>query len=248
METAQSPKSNAKAGGAQKRSLFHRILHGIRVAVLIFVAASVALVLLYRFVPPPATPLMLLRVAEQGLAGKPLRLEKSWKPLGQISPYMAASAIISEDQGFFENHGFDFGAIHDAMKHNEHHRRVVGASTITQQTAKNLFLWPDRSWARKGMEVYFTVLIELLWSKHRILEVYLNIIETGDGVYGVEAAARRDFHCSAKSLSAEQAALIAATFPNPRKWAPPHSPPHVYRRQGWILRQLQDFVGRPELR
>ena len=134
------------------------------------------------------------------------------------------------------------------MKHNEHHRRVVGASTITQQTAKNLFLWPDRSWARKGLEVYFTVLLELLWSKHRILEVYLNVIETGDGVYGAEAAAQRYFHCSAKSLSEDQSALIAATFPNPRKWAPPHSPSHVYRRQGWILQQMPDFIGRPELR
>jgi len=247
METAKLGKSKANLGRTQKRSWFHRILHGIRVAVMIFVAASVALVLLYRFVPPPITPLMVIRLGEQALAGKHLRLEKTWKPLDEISPYLAASAIISEDQEFFDNHGFDFGAIREAMKHNEHHRRIVGASTITQQTAKNLFLWPDRSWARKGLEVYFTVLLELLWSKHRILEVYLNIIETGDGVYGAEAAAQRYFHCSAKSLTEEQSALLAATFPDPRKWAPPHSPPHVYRRQRWVLRQIQEFIGKPEL-
>jgi len=229
-----------------RTSLFSRLLHWIRVAVVIFVVASVAIVLLYRFIPPPFTPLMVWRLAEQKLDGKPLHLEKSWKPYHKISPYLTAAVVISEDQEFFDHHGFDFDAIQSAMKHNENHKHTVGASTISQQTAKNVFLWPDRSWLRKGLEVYFTILIELIWSKQRILEVYLNEIETGDGIYGVEAASQHYFHRSSSALSEEQAALIAATLPNPRKWAPPHSPSHVFRRQGWILRQMPEFVGQKE--
>jgi len=231
-----------------QRSLFSRILHWVRVAAIVFVVSTVAVVLIYRFVPPPATPLMVWRLAEQKWDGKPLRLEKSWRPLDKISPFLAAGVLISEDQDFFDHHGFDFDAIQSALKHNETHRHTVGASTISQQTAKNVFLWPDRSWLRKGLEVYFTLLIELLWSKQRILEVYLNVIETGDGVYGVEAASQRYYHQSARSLNAEQAALMAAILPNPRKWAPPHSPSHVFRRQGWILRQMPAWIGRPELK
>ena len=230
-------------------SLFSRILHWIRVAVVIFAVSTVAIVLLYRFIPPPVTPLMVWRLAEQKLDGKPFHLEKSWKPYDKISPYLTASVVISEDQEYFDHHGFDFDAIESALKNNgRKHHRIVGASTISQQTAKNVFLWPDRSWLRKGLEVYFTLLIELLWSKQRILEVYLNVIETGDGVYGVEAASQRYFHRSSRSVGAEQAALLAGTLPNPRKWAPPHSPLHVFRRQNWILRQMPAFVGREEFK
>ena len=231
-----------------KSSLFSRILRWIRLAVLVFVAFSIGLVLLYRFFPPPVTPLMLWRLVEQKWDGKPFHLEKTWKPLEKISPNLRAAVVISEDQNFFNHHGFDVDAIENALEHNERGHHVLGASTISQQTAKNLFLWPDRSWARKGLEVYFTVLIELLWPKRRILECYLNEIEMGDGVYGAEAATRRYFHSSARTLNAEQSALIAAMLPNPRKWAPPHQPRRVFRRQAWILRQMGDFVGRPELR
>ncbi len=159
---------------------------------MIFAAASVAIVLLYRFIPPPFTPLMVWRLAEQKLDGKPFHLEKTWKPYHKISPYLTAAVVISEDQEFFDHHGFDFDAIESALKHDEQlstsrHHRLIGGSTISQQTAKNVFLWPDRSWLRKGLDVYFTILIELIWSKQRILEVYLNEIETGDGIYGVEA-------------------------------------------------------------
>ncbi|HAP00278.1 MAG TPA: monofunctional biosynthetic peptidoglycan transglycosylase [Fibrobacteres bacterium] len=248
MGTAGSVEFKAKASGKQKRSLFQRLLHWFRIAVLVFVGSSVAVVLLYRFVPPPATPLMLLRLGNQLEEGKKFRLEKNWKPLEKISPYMAASVIISEDQEFFEHHGFDFDAIRSAFKRNQTHKRIVGASTITQQTAKNLFLWPARSWLRKGLEVYFTILLEVFWSKHRILEVYLNIIETGDGVYGVDAAARRYFHSNARALNAEQSAMIAAILPKPRSWAPPNATLRVYHRQAWVLRQMGNFVGRPELR
>ncbi len=233
---------------SSNRSLFSRLLHWIRVVVLIFVAFSIAIVLLYRFVPPPVTPLMVWRLVEQKWDGKPFHLEKTWKPWDKISPNLCAAVVISEDQDFFNHHGFDFDAIQNAMEHNERGHHVLGASTISQQTAKNLFLWPDRSWLRKGLEVYFTVLIELLWSKHRILECYLNEIEMGDGIYGAEAAARRYFHSSARSLNQEQSAMIAAMLPNPRKWAPPHQPRRVFRRQAWVLRQMGNFVGRPELK
>ena len=231
-----------------KSSFFFKILHWIRVAVLVFIVGSFAIVLLYRFIPPPATPLMFWRLVEQKWNGKPFHLEKTWKPLEKISPNLRAAVVISEDQDFFNHHGFDFDAIRNAMEQNERGRHVLGASTISQQTAKNLFLWPDRSWARKGLEVYFTLLIELLWPKRRILECYLNEIEMGDGIYGAEAAAHLYFGSNARSLNQEQAAMIAAMLPNPRKWAPPHQPRRVFRRQAWIVKQMGAFVGRPELR
>jgi len=240
-------KSSGKPGKSPKRSLFLKILHGIRIVALTFFVFSISLVLLYRFVSPPFTPLMFWRLAEQKWDGKPFRLEKTWKPLEKISPNLRAAVIISEDQNFFDHHGFDFDAIKNAVEHNQRNHHVLGASTISQQTAKNLFLWPDRSWVRKGLEVYFTVLIELLWSKRRILECYLNEIEMGEGVYGAEAAAHFYFHSNARSLNAEQSAMIAAMLPNPRKWAPPHQPRRVFRRQEWILKQMGNFVGRPEL-
>ena len=217
-------------------------LRWLRYAVLLFIAASLAGVALFRFVPVPFTPLMLIRLAEQGSDGRPLRLEKSWRTLGRISPRLQAAVVASEDQRFFAHHGFDWDAIGSAFTANGRGRRKLGASTISQQTAKNLFLWPDRTWLRKGLEAYFTVLIETLWPKRRILEVYLNIIETGDGSYGAEAAARRYFHTEASGLGASQAALIAASLPNPRAWSPAHPSGYLLRRRTWILRQM-DHLG-----
>jgi monofunctional biosynthetic peptidoglycan transglycosylase len=169
----------------------------------------VAMVVVYRFVPPPLTYLMVQRMFEGH------GVQRRWVPLSRISPHLVRTVIAAEDARFCEHHGFDFGAIEKAMEANARGKRLRGGSTITQQTAKNVFLWPDRSYVRKGLEAYFTVLIEALWGKRRILEVYLNVAEWGQGIYGAEAAAQRYFGRSAKDLTASQAALLAVTLPNP---------------------------------
>jgi monofunctional glycosyltransferase len=241
---SQKPaKGKSKAGQRPRKWrwlswAFLKGLHWVRQGVLIFVGFTVALTLLYRFVPPPVTPLMILRLADLWLDRMPVRMEKKWTPLDQMTPALPSAVIASEDQLFFEHHGFDFEAIVSAVQQNREGRAKIGASTITQQTAKNLFLWPERSWARKGLEVYFTLLLELLWSKERILEVYLNVAETGPGLYGMPMAAKTYYHTSPKSLSREQAALLAACLPNPLKWNPNRHPNRVARRQQWILRQM----------
>jgi monofunctional glycosyltransferase len=225
-----------------KRLGFRRPLRWLRYAVLAFVAASVLGALCFRFVPVPVTPLMLIRLGEQRAEGHPMRLEKTWRALERISPSLQEAVVASEDQRFFEHHGFDWDAIGSAFTSNGRGRRKLGASTISQQTAKNLFLWPDRTWLRKGLEAYFTVLIETLWPKRRILEVYLNIIETGDGIYGAEAASRRYYQRPAADMAASQAALLAASLPNPRAWSPARPTGYLLRRQTWILRQM-DHLG-----
>ena len=186
----------------------------------------------YRFVPPPATPLMLIRAL--GGSG----LSRDWEPLERISPALAEAVIASEDTGFCGHGGFDWAAIEDAFEENEVGRRLRGGSTISQQTAKNAFLWPDRSWTRKGAEAWFTLLIESLWSKRRILEVYLNIVEWDDGVYGAEAAAQHHFHKSAAALTRREAALLAVVLPSPRNWSPSHPGSYVARRAGVIERRM----------
>jgi monofunctional biosynthetic peptidoglycan transglycosylase len=240
------PKSGGKGGqrarAKGKRSGFLRPLRWLRYAVLAFAAASVLGALCFRFVPVPFTPLMIIRLAEQRADGHPLRLEKSWRSLDRISPRLQEAVVASEDQRFFLHHGFDWDAIGSAFTANGRGRRKLGASTISQQTAKNLFLWPDRTWLRKGLEVWFTVLIEALWPKRRILEVYLNIIETGDGVYGAEAAGQRYFQTPASALSSSQAALLAASLPNPRAWSPARPTGYLLRRRTWIMRQM-DHLG-----
>ncbi len=249
MSLYRKPKTPQKSGGkgspkARSRGSrgFLRPLRWLRYAVLAFVAASVSGTLFFRFVPVPFTPLMLIRLAEQRSEGHPMRLEKSWRPLERISPRLQEAVIASEDQRFLDHHGFDWDAIGSAFTANGRGRRKLGASTISQQTAKNLFLWPDRTWLRKGLEAYFTVLIETLWPKRRILEVYLNIIETGDGTYGAEAASRRYFQRPAADMAASHAALLAASLPNPRAWSPARPTGYLLRRQTWILRQM-DHLG-----
>lgn len=217
--------------------VFAKALRWVRLAVFAFLIITVAWVGLYRFINPPVTPLMVLRLGAQWLDREPLRLRKTWVNLESMSPHLPRAVIASEDQRFFDHHGFDISAIFSAFERNQRGHRIAGASTITQQTAKNLFLWPDRSWARKALEAYFTVLLELLWSKQRILEVYLNIAETGNGLYGLPAAARAYYGVSPKQVTREQAALLAACLPNPRRWNPNQTPRHVLRRQAWILRQ-----------
>jgi monofunctional biosynthetic peptidoglycan transglycosylase len=218
--------------------LIQRPLHWIRYLALFFFLSTAAVTLLFGVLPPPATPLMLIRCAEQWTDGDPVRLRKDWTPLEDISPHLVEAVIAAEDQQFFQHRGFDWESIVDAFAVNMQGRRKLGASTITQQTAKNLFLWPDRSWLRKGLEAYFTLLMETFWTKRRILAVYLNVIETGNGIYGVEAASRHYFGTGAKHIGRGQAALIAAVLPNPRRWSPARPTAYIANRQAWILRQM----------
>ena len=213
------------------------VLRFLRWTLGLFFGSSVLAVVLLKFVPVYVTPLMVLRLFEND----ELKLEHHWVPLSEMSPQMSLAVMGSEDSHFLEHHGFDFDAIERAVERNRAHPSGTrhGASTITQQTAKNVFLWPARSWLRKGLEAYFTVLIELMWGKERIMEVYLNSIETGTGIYGVEAVAREHFGCTAKELSASQCALIAATLPNPRRYSSKSPSPYMRKRQRQILKEMK---------
>ena len=191
--------------------------------------------------PVVVTPLMLIRCYEQVKAGEELKLSHDWEPLTNISKDLPIAVMASEDAKFLEHHGFDYQAIEHAAKRNLQHpeRRKLGASTISQQTAKNVFLWPGRSWVRKGFEVYFTALIELMWPKERIMEVYLNSIEMGNGIYGAQAVAEEHFNTDAKDLTKAQCALIAATLPNPRKFSSKNPSAYMLKRQKRILREMK---------
>lgn len=186
-----------------------------------FVITSVAMVIVYRFIDPPFTPLMLIRPLEAVGEGRFVWVSKEWIDLEKIDPDVVRSVIAAEDARFFQHTGIDWKAIEDAQKRNERAdgRKIYGGSTISMQCAKNVFLWQGRNYLRKGLEAYFTYLIELVWGKERILEVYLNVIEWGDGIYGVEAAAEATYDRSAASLTARQAALLAAVLPNPRHYS-----------------------------
>jgi monofunctional glycosyltransferase len=197
----------------------------ILIALAVLLLGPVVLTLAYRFIPPPVTLLMVQRAVEgQGL-------HKTWRPLSRISPTLARSVIAAEDARFCEHHGFDFTALKAAAAHNAHDPgRIRGGSTISQQSAKNVFLWPQRSYVRKGLEAYFTVLIEALWGKRRILEVYLNVVEWGPGVYGADAAAHRYFHHGADAITPVEAARLAAILPDPLKWKAVRPGRYVLRR------------------
>mgnify|MGYP000406337066 CR=1 FL=1 len=208
--------------------IFIKIIRWIVVA---FFASTILVVVAYRFFPVYVTPLMFIRLGEQMVSDEyEVRLHHTWVPLDEMSKYMPVAVIASEDQRFLMHHGFDFNAIQSAVRRNRQGgKRKLGASTISQQTAKNVFLWPGRSWTRKGFEVYFTALIELMWSKQRIMEVYLNSIEMGNGIYGADAVAEYHFSKRASDLSRSECALIAATLPNPRKFD--SSAPSAYNAQ-----------------
>jgi len=215
----------------------------------LLVLVSVVFTLFFRFVPVPFTPLMIIRYFEKSSdESKEVQFKKSWVSFDKISPNMPLAVIAAEDQNFTEHFGLDLDAIKKAQEYNIKHKgkRVRGASTITQQTAKNLFLWPSRSWVRKGFEVYFTLLLEVLWSKERIMEVYLNIIEMGNGIYGVEAASQVYFNKKSTKLKQGEAALIAACLPNPRRWQPDRPTPYILKRKTWIIRQMNN-LELPEL-
>jgi monofunctional biosynthetic peptidoglycan transglycosylase len=226
------------------RIFWERVWKYLKLTMLIFFISTISVTILYRFINPPVTLLMIIRVFQQWGDGKDAKMTKKWKDLKDISPSMATAVIASEDQLFLEHWGFDFKSIEKAYENNQKKKRrtVRGASTISQQVAKNVFLWPGRSWIRKGFEVYFTVLIEVLWDKQRILEVYLNVIEMGDGVYGAEAASQKYFKRNAKKLSRSQAALIAAILPNPIKFSATRPSTYVLGRQQWILKNME-YIG-----
>ncbi len=215
-----------------------KILIGIVVA---FFASTILSVLVLRWMPVWFTPLMFIRCAQQVSAGEELKLRHRWVSIDEMSPSLPTAVMASEDAHFPEHHGFDYTAIeHAAMRNIKHpEKRKLGASTISQQTAKNVFLWPGRSWVRKGFEVYFTVLIELMWSKERIMEVYLNSIEMGDGIYGASAVAEWHFNTQASQLSKAQCALIAATLPNPRRFNSANPSAYMLKRQKRILQEMK---------
>ena len=206
-----------------------------------FFASTILSVVAFRFLPVVVTPLMVIRVVQQAKEGRELKMSHDWVSLEEISPSLPVAVIASEDGKFLRHHGFDFEAIQHAAKRNLEHpeKRKLGASTISQQTAKNVFLWPGRSWWRKGLEAYFTSLIELLWTKQRIMEVYLNSIEMGEGIYGAEAVAQEHFGCTARELTRSQCALIAATLPNPRRFSSKNPSAYMLKRQKRIEREMK---------
>ena len=219
--------------------MLKRILRIIRNLLLFFFISTIFAVIVYRFIPVYITPLMVIRSTQQLFDGEKPVLKHKWVPFDEISKNLPLAVIASEDNRFATHNGFDFEEIQKAMKENEKRKRKRGASTISQQTAKNIFLWPQSSWVRKGLEVYFTVLIEFFWSKERIMEVYLNSIEMGKGIYGAQAAAKYKFNTTAKKLSAGQCALIAATLPNPIRFNSAKPSPYILKRQKQILRLMK---------
>ena len=208
-------------------------------ALLWFFGLSLFFVVLFKFVPVPFTPLMVIRAIENKAAGKEVFFSHDWEPIENISMNLQKAVIASEDGTFLKHNGFDFVAMQKAYKSNERGRRIKGGSTISQQTAKNVFLWQGRSYLRKGLEAYFTVLIEIIWGKERIMEVYLNSIEMGNGVYGAQAAAEHWYRKGASSLTPMQAAGIAAILPNPRKYSATSSSSYINRRKAKIVRVMR---------
>ena len=222
-------------------TLIQKIKQTIKWIVVAFFASTILSVVALRWLPVYFTPLMFIRLGQQVDEGKSMTLHHHWVPMEQISPSLPIAVMASEDARFSEHHGFDYKAIeHAAMRNMKHpEKQKLGASTISQQTAKNVFLWPGRSWVRKGFEVYFTLLIELMWSKERIMEVYLNSIEMGDGIYGADAVAEWHFNTTAANLTKAQCALIAASLPNPRRFNSARPSGYMLKRQARILREMR---------
>ena len=228
-------KENISFWGKLKRILFKSALW--------FFGVSIFVVILFRFVPIFYTPLMFIRAIEHNQADKDMVCSHKWVPLADISLNLPKAVVASEDGFFLKHNGFDFTAMNKAFKSNLKGKKLKGGSTISQQTAKNVFLWQGRSYVRKVLEAYFTVLIEIFWGKERIMEVYLNSIEMGDGVYGAEAASKHWFHKSAKNLTKYEAASIAAILPNPRKYKATNSSSYIEKRKNKTLRVMKQ-VGK----
>ena len=230
----KAKKSKSKKGKSRPKKI---LLWIGRIFLFLFIF-SVIVPLSYRWINPPVTPLMLIRKITDDAP-----IQKKWVDIKDISPHLVSSAVAAEDNHFLGHRGFDLIAIEKAVKERQSGKRKRGASGITQQTAKNVFLWQNQSWVRKALESYFTVLIELFWSKERIMEVYLNVIEMGNGIYGCEMASQIYFKKSAKTLSLHQAALITASYPNPRKWNPSKPTPYLTKRSLEIAR-LTKLIGK----
>ena len=227
----------------QNTSLKFKFFRLLKKIILYFFAFSVLLVIVYKFIPVPFTPLMITRSIEQKLDGKEMTCSHDWVSIDEISPNLQKAVIASEDGTFMQHHGFDFTAMQKAFKSNNKGKKIKGGSTISQQTAKNVFLWQGRSYIRKIFEAYFTFLIEFIWGKERILEVYLNSIEMGNGVYGAQAAAKHWYKKDDKNLSVQQAAGIAAILPNPRKYKATDSSSYINRRKVKISKLIK-YVGK----
>ena len=228
-------------------NMIKKILRIFRWVVALTFISTILAVVVYRFIPVYFTPLMISRCFEQIGKGEHIKLYHKWIPLDEMQKSMPVAVMASEDQRFLIHHGFDYQAIEQAAEdHLKRGKKLRGGSTISQQTAKNVFLWQGRSWVRKGLETYFTFLIELMWSKQRIMEVYLNSIEMGDGIYGVQACAEQNFGMDAQQLSRRDCALIAATLPNPRRFSSKNPGPYMRKRIGQIEHQMTFIPAFPE--
>ena len=214
--------------------------------VVAFFGSTILAVVALRFIPVYFTPLMFIRCAQQISKGEEIKLKHHWVPLSDISRHLPVAVMASEDQRFLLHHGFDYNAIEQAAMSNLKGGKKRGGSTISQQTAKNVFLWPGRSWVRKGLEACFTVLIEMTWSKQRIMEVYLNSIEMGPGIYGADAVAQQHFDKTASELFRSECALIAATLPNPIKFSSKSPSPYMQKRKRQIEQQMRFMPAFPE--
>lgn len=245
MATKIAPKKNQKTTAKNTDTFKSKLSRFLWKAALWFFGSSIFLVVVFKFVPVPFTPLMLIRTIENKSAGKENFFSHDWEPIENISNNLQKAVIASEDGTFLTHNGFDFTAMQKAYKNNERGRRIKGGSTISQQTAKNVFLWQGRSYFRKGLEAYFTVLIELIWGKKRIMEVYLNSIEMGNGIYGAQAATQHWYRKDAKSLTKMQAAGIAAILPNPRKYSATSSSSYINNRKAKIVR-IMGHIGKIE--
>lgn len=230
-------------------ALFNKIVKILVSILIFFLGTSILAVILFRYVEVPFTPLMGIRMIEQTKDGRIPVARHEWMPLDSMSMYLPIAVIASEDQNFLSHNGFDMKAIESILRKQYAESgidgitkgKMRGGSTISQQTAKNVFLWPEASWIRKGLEAYFTILIEALWDKHRIMEVYLNVIEMGDGIYGAQAVAENHFGTSARKLSRDECAMIAASLPNPLVMDSAHPSPYMYKRQSWIKKQMRNI-------
>jgi monofunctional glycosyltransferase len=227
------------------RTFFQKLKRFIWKSMLWFFGLSIFSVVVFKWVPIPFTPLMVIRVIENKMEGKDAIFSNDWESIDNISLNLQKAVIASEDGNFMKHSGFDFEAMQKAFKNNNKGKKLKGGSTISQQTAKNIFLWQGRSYIRKGLEAYFTILIELIWGKERIMEVYLNSIEMGDGVYGAQAASKHWYSKDASNLSPREAAGIAAILPSPRKFKASNSSSYINRRKDKIVRVMR-HVGKLE--
>jgi monofunctional biosynthetic peptidoglycan transglycosylase len=234
----------AKKSGSRLKNLFRKTWNFLLQLFVLGFQFTFLFIIFYRVIPVPITPLHIERLVEQSFSERPLRLSKTWKSIDYVSDKFCLAVMTAEDVKFIQHYGFDFEQIQNSIEHTfKKGKKLRGASTITQQTAKNLFFTPTRSWIRKVPEVFITICLEALWTKKRILEVYVNIIEMGEGIYGIEAASQNYFHKSSSNLSSRESALIASCLPNPRKWTP-DKPTNFINRKAGIVQHYMPYIGK----